>query len=145
MCTLIHFEMVPTKNEVKKVQNLVIENRKKGRSEWYENLSFSQVKILYKHARGGYFTKSMVRFAYPDAQSNLFYMRVELLIKYLTMLKDKEGIEESRKEYSNLQSCGWLYFTKLNGEDVICRSESISHIEKLEKGIYPENGKSLWE
>lgn len=135
---------LPTKNEVKKVQKKVLENRKKQKQDWYDGLSFEEVSILFHHAKNGYFTKSMGHFTYPDAQSNLFYVRVELLVKYLRFIEANEGIERARWIYANMQCCGWNTFLEINGVNIFCRGECTPHIKKfLEDGILPENGKWL--
>lgn len=133
------------KNEVKKVQKKVLENRQTGKEDWYEGLSFEEVSTLYNHARSGYFVKSMGRFVYPDAQSNMHYIRCKLLLKYLNMIKERQGIEAASKIYENMRCCGWNTFDTLHGEEIFCMGENLLAIKKLERGIWPENAKSLWK
>ena len=136
---------IPTKNEVKKVQKIVSKNRNDGKDDWYDGLSFEQVSVLYRHATCGYFTKSMSRFAYPDAQSNMFYMRTELLIKYLQMLKNEKGLKVAQREYSDMFSASWNTFTEIAGQNIFCKGECLPHIKLfLEQGVWAENAKSIW-
>jgi hypothetical protein len=136
---------IPTKNEVKKVQKIVSQNRNDGKNDWYDGLSFEQVSILYRHATYGYFTKSMSRFVYPDAQSNMYYMRTELLIKYLQMLQKERGLQAAQDEYSTLYKTSWNTFVEIAGQNIFCRSESLLHVKLfLEQGVFPENAKPIW-
>lgn len=134
--------MYHSKRDIQKIKKKINENKKAKKADWYENLTFEEIKAYYQFARVGYITKSSQRFNYSDCQG-VKYIRVKLLLKYLSLLTEKEGLEKARAEYQNLFVCGFTKFSTLKNEKVICTEDARITLISLNQGVLLENHKFL--
>ena len=134
--------MYSPKRDIQKIKKKVDENKRLKKADWYENLTFEEVQVLYEFSRVGHITKSSQRFNYSDCQG-VKYIRVKLLLKYLSLLTEKEGLRKAKEEFQNLFRCGYTEFSTLNNENVICTEDARITLISLNKGILLENHKFL--
>ena len=127
-----------TKSELKKIYKKVNYNRLCGYEDWYKDLTFEEVHILYDFCQKGHLLQQK-RFVYPDAQGTK-YIRVKLVLKHYSMM----SFNDAQKEYKRLQCCGFLYISTLNGEVVLCTADGIIDVKRLNKGIMFENYRPLF-
>lgn len=100
----------------------------------YENLTPEEIIDYCRFALGGYIA-GKGRFIYADAQSQAKFVDGQLLIKYLTTIKDRDGHDASCQEYSRIQSCGYLYTHTVGEREFLCTSEGKIYLEKNGKNF----------
>jgi len=113
------------KKEAEKIRAKIDYSKKEGR---YEKLTNEEVAQYYRFALGGYVTSG--KFIYADTQSMAKYIDALLVLEHLTRIKNSVSLAAAQKEYSTLQSMGYMYYAELNGNTVLCTSEGKMFVER---------------
>ena len=100
----------------------------------YENLTPEEIIAYCRFALGGYIVGKS-KFVYADAQSQAKYVDGELLLKYLSTIKDRDGDKAASDELRRIQSCGYLYTYRVGDREFLCTSEGKIYLEKNAKNF----------
>lgn len=100
----------------------------------YGNLSPEEIIAYCRFALGGYIVGKS-KFVYPDAQSQARYVDGELLLKYLSTIKDRDGNKAASDELRRIESCGYLYTYRVGDREFLCTSEGKTYLEKNAKNF----------